>query len=91
MGKRRSFRRMKIPKRFTPLLFPLLLSGFMTFLITGVSMARVLGIDAFFNTPSVFLQTWMKAYISAWLVAYPVLLLVIPVVRKIVNWLTSEE
>jgi Protein of unknown function (DUF2798) len=79
-----------IPKRFAPLLFPLLLSGFMTFLITGISMTRVLGFDTLVKDPGNFLQIWMKAYVSSWLVAYPILLLVIPVVRRVVDWLTND-
>jgi Protein of unknown function (DUF2798) len=79
----------RIPKRFAPFLFPLLLSGFMTFLITGISMTRVLGIDTLVNNPGNFLQIWMKAYLSSWLIAYPILLLVIPVVRRVVDWLTD--
>jgi hypothetical protein len=81
----------KIPKRFTSLLFPFLLSGFMTLLITGISITRVLGVNTILQAPSSFFQTWMKAYISAWLVAYPILLLAIPVVHRIVNWLTTDE
>lgn len=80
----------RIPNRFAPFLFPLLLSGFMTFLITGISMLRVLGIDALVTNPGNFLQTWMKAYLSSWLIAYPILLLVIPIVRRMVNWLTTD-
>ena len=91
MGRRKSHRRFKIPKRFVPFLFPFLLSGFMTFLITGISIVRVLGNNALVNNPGNFLQIWMKAYVSAWLVAYPILLLVIPVVRRVVNWLTTDE
>jgi hypothetical protein len=80
----------RVPNRFAPFLFPLLLSGFMTFLITGISMTRVLGIDALINDPGNFLQIWMKAYVSSLLVAYPILLLVIPVVRRVVDWLTTD-
>jgi hypothetical protein len=83
--------RIRVPKRFAPLLFPLLLSGFMTLLITGISMMRVLGIDVLVNDPGNFLQIWMKAYVSSWLVAYPILLLVIPVVRRVVDWLTTDK
>ena len=82
--------RVRVPKRFAPFLFPLLLSGFMTFLITGISMTRVLGVNALVNDPGNFLQIWMKAYVSSWLVAYPILLLVIPVVRRVVDWLTTD-
>lgn len=80
-----------IPKRFTPFLFPLLLSGFMTLLITGISMLRVLGLDVLVTNPGNFIQTWMKAYISSWLIAYPILLLVIPIVRRLVDWLTIDN
>lgn len=90
MSNRKARWRVSVPKRFAPFLFPLLLSGFMTFLITGISMTRVLGIDALAKDPGNFLQIWMKAYVSSWLVAYPILLLVIPVVRRVVDWLTTD-
>jgi Protein of unknown function (DUF2798) len=53
-------------------------------------MIRVLGIDTLVKDPGNFLQVWMKAYASSWLVAYPILLLVIPVVRRVVDWLTGD-
>ncbi|TYQ27798.1 DUF2798 domain-containing protein [Pseudanabaena sp. UWO311] len=81
----------RIPKRFIPYLFPLLLSGFMTLIITGISIFKVLGIDTVIANPMKFFQLWLNAYISAWLIAYPVLLLVIPVVRRLVNWLTEGD
>jgi Protein of unknown function (DUF2798) len=88
---RRKPRWRRVPKRFAPFLFPFLLSGFMTFLITGISMTRVLGIDSLVNDPGNFLQIWIKTYVSSWLVAYPILLLVIPVVRRMVDWLTTDK
>jgi Protein of unknown function (DUF2798) len=90
MNKQKTRWRIRVPKRLAPFLFPLLLSGFMTLLITGISITRVLGIDVLVKDPGNFLQIWMKAYISSWLVAYPILLLVIPVVRRVVDWLTAE-
>jgi hypothetical protein len=91
MRRKKTYWRIRVPKRFAPFLFPLLLSGFMTFLITGIYMTRVLGIDALVNDPGNFLQIWMKAYLSSWLIAYPILLLVIPVVRRVVDWLTTDS
>jgi hypothetical protein len=91
MSRRKTRLRGRIPKRFTPFLFPFLLSGFMTFLITGISMMRVLGIDSLVNDPGNFVKIWMKAYVSSWLIAYPILLLVIPVVRRVVDWLTTDK
>jgi hypothetical protein len=63
----------------------------MTFLITGISMTQVLGINSLVNDPGDFLKIWMKAYVSSWLVAYPILLLIIPVVRRVVDWLTTDK
>jgi Protein of unknown function (DUF2798) len=91
MNQRKPRGKGRIPSRFTPFLFPLLLSGFMTLLITGISMLRVLGIDALVTNPGNFLQIWMKAYVSSWLIAYPILLLVIPIVRRTVDWLTTDN
>jgi hypothetical protein len=90
MSRRKPRWKGSIPHRFAPFLFPLLLSGFMTLLITGISMMRVLGIDTLVSNPGNFLQTWMKTYISSWLIAYPILLLVIPIVRRVVDWLTID-
>lgn len=90
MSSRKTRWRRRVPKRFAPFLFPLILSGFMTFLITGISITRVLGIDTLVNDPGNFLQTWMKAYVSSWLVAYPILLLVIPMVRRVVDWIIID-
>ncbi len=53
-------------------------------------MTRVLGIDSLVNDPGNFLQIWMKAYISSWLVAYPILLLIIPVVQRVVLLLAAR-
>jgi hypothetical protein len=90
MNRNKTRWRIRVPKRFAPFLFPLLLSGFMTFLITGISMMRVLGINVLVKDPGNFLQIWMKAYLSSWLVAYPILLLFIPIVRRVADWLTTE-
>jgi hypothetical protein len=91
MRNNKFWRRSRIPKRFIPFLFPLLLSGFMTLIITGISIFKVLGMNTVIANPMKFLQLWLNAYISAWLIAYPVLLLVIPVVRRLVNWLTEGD
>jgi hypothetical protein len=80
----------KIPKHFVPFLFPFLLSGFMTLLITGISIVQVLGIDNLITAPKNFLEMWIEAYVSAWLVAYPILLLVMPIVKRVVNCLTDD-
>lgn len=82
--------RPRVAKRFEPLLFPFLLSGLMTLLITGISVGRVLGLEGVLGEPLTFSRVWLESYLSAWLIAYPVLLIVSPIVRRLVNWLTWD-
>ncbi len=69
----------KLPARYGGLVTPLILSGLMTLIVSGISTLRVLG-----PTPA-FLQSWPSSWALSWLVAFPVLLLALPVVR----WLTA--
>jgi len=68
-----------IPPRFAPLAFGFLVSGLMSFLVSGVATARALGL------PSDFVGHWFAAWIPAWLVAFPTILVVAPVVRRFVE------
>ena len=78
----------KVPKRFSSLLFGFLLSGFMTFLISGIALLRVLGPVAVLTDFAGFSGAWLSAYLSSWPVAFPVVLVVAPIVRRLVGWLT---
>ncbi len=78
----------KIPNRFGSLLFGFLLSGFMTFLISGIALLRVLGPAAALTDFGGFGSAWLSAYLSSWPVAFPVVLVVAPLVRRLVGWLT---
>ena len=57
---------------------PLVLSVLMTLVVSAISTFRSLG-----ATPA-FLATWPSAWAISWLVAFPTLLAVLPLVRKIV-------
>jgi hypothetical protein len=37
-----------------------------------------------------FLHHWMHAFLTAWVIAFPAIMVVAPVVRKLVNVLTEE-
>ena len=50
----------------------------MTFVVSGISTVKALGLTA------EFLQTWPGAWALSWLVAFPTLLLVLPLVRRLV-------
>ena len=66
-----------VPKRLEPVAFGLLLSGLMSALVSGLSTALVVGI-----VPG-FLFLWLKAWLSSWALAFPSVLVVAPIVRKI--------
>lgn len=73
-----------IPARYAPVLFGLLLSGFMSFIVSGLSTARALGLmDG-------LLGAWMGNWLASWAMAFPVVLVVAPFVRRIVARLTAQ-
>ena len=70
----------KLPARWAPVVMPLVLSVLMTFVVSAISTLKSLG-----PTPA-FLATWPAAWAISWLVAFPTLLAVLPLVRQIVSW-----
>lgn len=68
-----------IPARFEPLVFGLVLSGLMSFVVSGIATLRVTGLVAGFP------GLWLGAWLTAWVFAYPVVLFVAPVARRIVS------
>lgn len=72
-----------IPARFAPILFGFLLSGMMSFLVSGVATYGALGyIDGFFGA-------WIQAWSKSWPVAFLAVLIVGPITRKLVAKLTK--
>lgn len=71
-------------KRFAPVVFGLLLSGLMSFIVSLVATLRAAGLtDGFF-------LLWMSAWIPSWLVAFPTVLVVAPAVRRFVERNTRQ-
>jgi hypothetical protein len=70
--------RSKLPARYAAVAMPLVLSVLMTFVVSAISTLRSLG-----PTPA-FVATWPTAWAISWLVAFPTLLAVLPLVRRIV-------
>lgn len=68
-----------IPRRFEPLVFGFVLSGLMSFVVSGIATLRVTG-----PVPG-FPGLWLGAWLTAWVFAYPVVLFVAPVARRIVS------
>ena len=67
-----------IHPRFAPYLFSLFLSGMMSCLVSGIATFRALGFVPNFGAE------WVGAWISSWAFAFPAVLLVAPVARRMV-------
>ena len=74
----------KFPAKAAGLIMPLLLSILMTFIVSFVSTLKSLGLDAF------TLTGWLSAWGLSWLIAFPALLLVLPVVKKLTAYLVHS-
>lgn len=70
--------------RLIHITFGLLLSGMMSFIVSGIATLRALGVQAVLADPAGFLGGWMGAWAISWAIAFPTVLVVAPVVRKIV-------
>lgn len=72
-----SFHFKKIPNRYAAVVLPFFLSMIMTFIVSCISTIRSMGVEQFST------DIWLSAWGISWLIAFPVLLLVLPIVRKI--------
>ena len=69
--------------RFVPVLFGFVLSALMSFIVSGVAMLRNAGlVDG-------FLGLWISAWLPSWLIAFPTVLIVAPVARRLVGKLVK--
>jgi len=68
--------------RFAPYLFGFLLSGFMSLLVSGIATFRSVGLVANFA------ELWVSSWLSSWAIAFPIVLVVAPLTRRIVNSVT---
>jgi hypothetical protein len=70
-----------VSPRLAPYLFGLPLSGLMSLIVSGVATWRALGAD--------FVLPWLaEAWPMSWIVAFPTVLVVAPLVRRLVAALT---
>lgn len=68
-----------IPRKFAPVLFGFILSGLMSLLVSGISTWRAVGVVPEFGS------LWAGAWLTAWLFAFPIVLVVAPLARRIVE------
>lgn len=74
-----------IPQRYANLVFALLLSGIMSFIVSGLSTFRAAG-----WTPEAWML-WLGNWVTSWAIAFPIVVVVAPLVRRIVARLTMPQ
>lgn len=74
-----------IPKRFAPAMFALILSGLMSMLVSGFATFRATGWFPGFT------DLWIASWLSTWLFAFPIVIAVSPLARRIVQRLTADQ
>ena len=74
---------MRIPGRFSPIVFGALLSAIMVVVVSAVVLALNQGIQ------QGFLWQWLRSCVTTWPVAFPTVTLVAPWVRRVVGRLTA--
>ena len=67
----------KLAARHAQWVMPLFLSLFMTCVVSGISTLRVLGWGP------AFLGVWFASWMWSWLVAFPAVLVVLPLVKRL--------
>ena len=74
----------KLPARYGVFVAPLFLSIVMTCLVSCVSTIRGVGLT------SNFASTWLAAWGVSWAIAFPVLLAMMPIARRLTTMLTRN-
>lgn len=74
---------MRIPVRYSPLVFGALLSAIMVAIVSAVVLAINQGIN------QGFLWQWARSCVTTWPVAFPTVTIVAPWVRRVVGRITA--
>ena len=74
-----------MPARYAPIAFGFVLSALMSFVVSGIATFRNAGLV------DDFVGLWIGAWLPSWLIAFPIVLVVAPVARRIVNSLVRAD
>lgn len=75
---------MKIHPKHLTWLMPLILSGIMSCAISGFNLFLKLGwVDGFFGI-------WLHAWSLSWLMAFPLIMIMLPLVRKLLSKIVAQ-
>lgn len=74
----------KIPSKYINFVMPLILSLFMTLIVSGIATFKNMGVN--YAT----IPYWMSAWFTAFPIAFPALLCVLPLVKKLVGFIVES-
>jgi|EndMetStandDraft_4_1072995.scaffolds.fasta_scaffold306041_2 hypothetical protein len=74
-----------LPKKYESIAFGFMLSGMMSFLVSGFATLISLG-----PTPE-FPLSWLRAWLPSWALAFPVVLVVAPFVRRLLSSIVVRD
>lgn len=74
-----------LPKKYEQVAFGFLLSAMMSFLVSGFATLIALGLSADFPL------SWVKAWLPSWALAFPVVLVVAPFVRRLLSGIVIRD
>ena len=72
-----------MPARYAPILFGFILSALMSLHVSGIATFLNAGLA------DGFLAAWIGAWLPSWLIAFPVVLVVAPIARRLVGVLVK--
>lgn len=67
-----------------PIVFSFLLSCFMSLMVSGIATIQALGVN-----PD-FILNWTKAWLFSWMIAFPMVTIVTPLVERILPILVKK-
>ncbi len=74
----------KLPARFNAVVTPLVITFLMTCVVSGISTLNGIGLR------DDFAVTWLQSWGASWVVAFPTLVIILPLVRRIVGAVVEQ-
>ena len=71
-----------LPAKAAPVAFGFLVSGLMSFIVTGIATVNAIGLSP------ILMSKWISAWGAAWAVSFPIILFVAPLARWLVAQIT---
>ena len=79
-----TFKPRRLPARYAGVVLPFVLSIVMSGIVSFIATLKTAG------TPDGLLTLWLGAWKVSWLIAFPTLMLILPLVRWIVSLLVED-